>query len=362
MAPSRKLKIVISDFHIGDGKRHADGRHNIGEDFYHDDQFCALLQYYMDLYPKGGDVELIINGDFLNFMFVFYRGRHPLHVTQEISLEKLKGMVRAHSTLFSQLSKFAQQPGFRVAYILGNHDIDMIWPACQDYFKSCVGAEVRFYPVAYEFDGVHIEHGNRFELFNSMDMNHPILHEGEASFLNLPFGSFFATLFVAPLKITKPHIDKIKPFRVFLMLDLLMHFSSAVKVWIKFFTFFVGFLLSPYRHRFPAVRNTMQIILAGMSMYPNIDKSARALLRAYPHLHTVLFGHTHVSKYIEFHDKKVYINSGTWNEITTLDLSQFGKRELKTFVEIRYSDDEKTPPKSKLKVWHGDWEPFHTVY
>lgn len=361
--PPRKLKLVISDFHVGTGKRLPDGSINIAEDFHHDEDFIALLESYMKLYPRGGDVELIINGDFLNFIYVSYRGTHPIDVTERISVEKLTNILDSHPELFDALKRFAAHKGFKIAYLIGNHDMDMIWPQCQQVFQDRLSAHVDFYPVHYTFDGVHVEHGNRFELFNKFDAQRPIIYTGvKEPVLSQCFGSYFATLFVVPLKREKPHIDKIKPFRIFLLLDLITHFWSALKVWGKFFAFFIAILFNPYKRRYPAIRNSLQVIINGMSMFPNIDKSARGLLHANASLHTVIFGHTHVPKILQYRDKKRYLNSGTWNEITSLDLAQFGKREQRTYIEIAYLEDEHLQPISKLKVWLGNWHPSRTVH
>jgi UDP-2,3-diacylglucosamine pyrophosphatase LpxH len=360
--PPRKLKIIISDFHIGSGKHTTEGDHNIGEDFHHDEDFIDLLETFMKQYPRGGDMELIINGDFLNFIYVGYRGTFPIDVTEAISVEKLTQILNAHPTVFDTLAKFAQHKGFRVSYIIGNHDMDMVWPACQALFQKRLETQVHFYPLEYEFDGIHVEHGNRFELFNKFDHKQPILSRGvKESVLNQPFGSFFVAMFAAPLKKEKPHIDKIKPFRVFLLLDLITHFRSAIWMWIRFLTFFTAMVFHPYRRRYPALRSTWQVIINGISMFPNIERGAKALLRTHAHIHTVIFGHNHVAKVLQYRDQKRYLNSGTWNEITSLDLAHFGKREQRTYIEIEYLDDEKLRPVSKLKIWLGQWNPTRTV-
>jgi len=329
--PPRKVKIIISDFHVGTGKRLPDGTENTGEDFYHDEDFIALLDHYMTLYPRGGDVELIINGDFLNFIYVGYRGTYPMDVTEKISVEKLQNIINAHTSFFDVMAKFSKHKGFRISYVVGNHDMDMIWPKCQALFQERIGAHMDFYPVHYTFDGIHVEHGNRFELFNRFDIQNPIIsHDVKEPVLNQCFGSFFVTMFVAQLKKTKPHIDKIKPFRIFLLLDLITHFSSALKVWVKFITFFATILFSPYRRRYPAIRHTLQVIISGMSVFPNIERGARAVLRTQSNLHTIIFGHSHVAKVNQYRDQKRYLNTGTWNEITSLDLAHFGKRDQKT--------------------------------
>jgi UDP-2,3-diacylglucosamine pyrophosphatase LpxH len=354
-APAKR-KLIVSDFHIGDGKHAPSGHLNIGEDFHHDGAFVAFLRYYLAHYPQGGDVELIINGDFLNFLFVSYRGCHPLVITREISLEKLQKIIQAHPALFDCLALFAQTQGFRISYVLGNHDIDLIWPECQTLLNERLGAKIHYYPLQYVFDGIHVEHGNRFELMNYFDINQPVLTEEGTQFLNLPFGSVFASLYVVPMKAVKPHVDKIKPFRLFLLLNFLVSLPTAIGDVIKLFVFFASMAWSPLKSRFPALRYTTQLVLAGMTVYPSLDRYAKSLLRAQPNLRAVIFGHTHVSKRVEFDKDKVYFNSGTWNEITALDLSQLGKREQKTFLEIRYPEPS-SQPSIYLKVWHGLWQP-----
>lgn len=359
---ARKLKIIISDFHVGTGKHLPDGSPNVGEDFFHDEEFVEMLEYYMKMYPDGGDVELIINGDFLNFIYVGYRGTHPIDVTEKISLEKLQNILDAHPEFFDGLSRFCRCKGFRISYVIGNHDMDMVWPRCQELFKKRIAADVSFYTLYYRFDGIHVEHGNRFELFNKFDNTNPIISRGvKEAVLNQSFGSFFVSMLAAPLKRKKPHIDKIKPFRMFLILDLVTHFSSAIKVWVKFFLYFAAMLFSPYQRRYPAIRSTLQIIVNGVSMYPNIERGARGLLRSHSDIHTVIFGHNHVAKVLQFKDKKRYLNSGTWNVITSFDLAQFGKSEQKTYIEISYFEDEKLPPVTELKAWLGQWSPTRTV-
>jgi UDP-2,3-diacylglucosamine pyrophosphatase LpxH len=360
--PPRKLKVIISDFHIGTGKRDRDGEENVGEDFHHDDDFIDLLDSFIKQYPRGGDVELIINGDFLNFLYVGYRGTFPMDVTEAISEEKLALILGAHPQAFDALMRFAKHKGFRIAYIIGNHDMDMIWPACQALFQKRLNAHIEFYPLEYVFDGIHVEHGNRFELFNKFDYKNPILTRGVKSpVLNQPFGSFFVDLFAGPLKKEKPHIDKIKPFRVFLILDFLTHFRSALGMLIRFLTFFAVMLFHPYRKRYPTLRSTLQVIINGISMFPNIERGAKSLLRTHANIHTVIFGHNHVAKVLQYRDQKRYLNSGTWNEITSLDLAHFGKRDQRTYIEITYLEDEALRPVTKLKIWLGQWNPTRTV-
>src|SRR6185312_6549304 len=62
----KKIKLVISDFHLSRGKWLENGRRNPLEDFHQDERFKEFLEYYSTGKYKDYDVELIINGDFFD--------------------------------------------------------------------------------------------------------------------------------------------------------------------------------------------------------------------------------------------------------------------------------------------------------
>src|SRR4051812_22133863 len=73
-----KYKVVISDCHLSAG-RFFEGRLNVHEDFNFDEEMCAMFEFFSSgIYGDGPhgpvDVELFINGDFLDFLNVPYNG------------------------------------------------------------------------------------------------------------------------------------------------------------------------------------------------------------------------------------------------------------------------------------------------
>jgi hypothetical protein len=50
--------------------------------------------------------------------------------------------------------------------------------------------------------------------------------------------------------------------------------------------------------------------------------------------------------------EKEYLNTGTWTEITSLELVSFGKITKLTYVLIEFSD-ENLKPRCRLKEWRG---------
>jgi len=69
-------------------------------------------------------------------------------------------------------------------------------------------------------------------------------------------------------------------------------------------------------------------------------------------VHTVIFGHTHVYQYRQFANDKEYFNTGTWTEVTSLEIASLGRITKLTYVLIDYPD-ENTRPRGRLKEWRG---------
>src|SRR6476659_5988066 len=77
-----RLKLVVSDFHLGKGRYFADGTQNILEDFIYDKEFAEFLTYYRTGKYEEADVELILNGDILNLLQMDSWGVHTHLITE----------------------------------------------------------------------------------------------------------------------------------------------------------------------------------------------------------------------------------------------------------------------------------------
>src|SRR3954469_18315370 len=109
-----KLKIVISDFHIGEGQER--GLLNPWENFHHDDKFAELLRYYSTDYYEDEEVELIINGDFFDLLQVHYDGEFTDVITEDVAVGKLKACLDGHPTIIRALAAFVEAPRKRITY------------------------------------------------------------------------------------------------------------------------------------------------------------------------------------------------------------------------------------------------------
>lgn len=354
----KRYKIVVSDFHLGKGPVLQDGTVNILEDFRFGPQFIEYLRYYSTGEFLDAEVELIINGDFLNLLQADYLGAHSYLVTERMVIHMVRAIVAGHPEVFSALKDFAQTPGHSIAYIIGNHDIGLLWDGPRKLLREVVPG-LRFYEDYYEFNGVRVEHGHMYETINATnprrfavdDPNYP------EPVLNLPWGSLFVTNFLPAIKKQRPFVDKVKPFTVYVRWAFFHDTWFMLKTSIYTVLSLIRMGLMARQHpRLDWAINWRRI--KGFSVHPNLAKSARRIMLRDSSLHAVIFGHTHVVRYRQWGGGKEYFNCGTWNEITSLDIADFGLQHKLTYALIEL------PPagaigraRVSLREWKGLWRP-----
>lgn len=364
----RKYKIVVSDFHLGKGRYLRDGTQNILEDFIYDKEFAELLYFYIQGEFRDAEVELILNGDILNLLQMDSWGVHTHLITERSVVRAVGKIIEGHTVFFDALKKFASTPGHSISYIVGNHDVGMLWGGPRKIFSEACGCEVRFYDEKYLFDGVYVEHGQQYEWFSRINMQMPFLTKGyPEAVLNLPWGSLFVAILLPMIKQQRPHADKVRPIQNFLTWALLHDSLWAVKAIFTVVQFIVDTIL--LKRRYQILRGLGQSLwtswkmIKEISVYPSFDKIAFKLLEENDDIHTVIFGHTHILRYRQYKKGKEYFNEGSWNEVTSLDLNEYGTHTRLTFAWIEYPDPsevsstESKRPRVRMKEWKGIWRP-----
>ncbi|KYG69543.1 hypothetical protein AZI87_10225 [Bdellovibrio bacteriovorus] len=350
-APIKKIKVIVSDLHLGKGRLLEQGGINSLEEFYYGEKLVEFIHYYSSGVYRDYEVELIINGDFLNFLQCDYKGHFLSVITESVTLEILKEIVKGHENVFKALAEFASKPNNTVTYIVGNHDQGMLWPACRAYLNQVIGTPIRYKNIVYFFDGVHIEHGHMHEAANRMDPKKFFLKKDLVEpILNLPFGSHFFLEVVLKIKQHYPHVDKIRPFGKMVRWSLMNETKTMIRAFFMALFYFAksAFIKDPRRH-YPLKRIIK--VIAESAIFPDLSESARKILHD-DRVHTVVFGHTHVYQYRQWSENKEYFNSGTWTEITSLDIVSLGKITKLTYVLIEYPEDGGRP-RGRLKEWKG---------
>lgn len=217
----KRITLIVSDLHMGDGQP--------GDDFVYDkDQFVKFLRCQLAT-PEGqkGEIELIINGDFLEFVQVnpeAYTLKSDRYWCSEAeSLAKLDCILRGHPKVFAALKEF-QQGGAgqnRVTLFAGNHDVDLYWDGVQKGLRDAAGElNIELGKVWYQRyrDRLWVSHGH---LFKSIDPANNFVHwdeprrqpaaDSEPRRLEMCPGTLFVVRFVNLLEARYPFADNLHP-------------------------------------------------------------------------------------------------------------------------------------------------------
>ena len=212
------IKLVISDLHLADGHAVLDG---FGE--YQQSALEGLLHATSTHGPlsHAGEVELIINGDCFDFLTV------PPYDSggttgAALAVEKLAKISAAHRPFFQALSSFIAQPGRRVTFMTGNHDIDLCFAEIRAGIYEAIGIEpgtetVQFCPTRFyrPLPDVCIEHGNAYDFWNRDigelwdAQGQPLTREPHS--ITLPAGSHYLQHAFLPISLAYPYIDRFEP-------------------------------------------------------------------------------------------------------------------------------------------------------
>lgn len=347
----KKIKLVVSDFHLGKGLRLPNGALNPLEDFHHDHRWQEMLEYYSKAPYENSEVEVILNGDILNLIQIDYHGHYPVVITELVSTTKLEAIIKGHPIFFDALKAFLQHPKHSVTYVIGNHDQEMMWKGAKDLFEKRVGREVLWKNIYYQSDGIHVEHGHQYETANRVDPTRLFLTEGlPEPILNLPWGTLFTMQFLIKLKVLRPAVDKVRPFKQMIWWHLVHDTWTAIIYGFKIFIYFISTRFTKNRFRHDSLNSTFKLLVEA-SVFPDLSDAAKKILRT-PEIHTVVFGHSHVYKHLPVGDEKQYLNTGTWTDMISLDLETFARRARLTYVRVEYENGNDRPS-ALLRHWIG---------
>ena len=226
--PARQV-FVISDLHVGgvypDSGDPEDRGFRISTQV---PQLTAFVTALADKEPGEPAIELVINGDFIDFLAegdATSSGWQAFIPDPEAATLKLEAIVERDEALFTALGRLLSR-GHRLTITLGNHDIKLALPPVRKRLMELIGVEGhhRFRFVydgeAYVIGDVLIEHGNRYDMFNVVDhdalrRHRSLLSRNQAvpteQQFNAPTGSHIVASVMNPVKTSYPFIDLLKP-------------------------------------------------------------------------------------------------------------------------------------------------------
>lgn len=257
--------LIVSDLHLGCGRNAATGRADCRENFFEGDAFHALLEHHA---PEPHALALLVlNGDTFDFLrvtttprerdFALWADtlrqlgephddndlrrirskeiRYGLRTNDYKSVWKLLCIERGHDAFFDALGMWVAKGG-TIAFVKGNHDLELHWPLVQRAIRLMIAARapqaqtsidrsVLFCESWLRIANVYVEHGHRFERLTRVPG--PPERPGGKD-LTYPLGSFVNRYLINRLEGLEPFLDNMKPQTKLLGKLVQRH---PVKVW-----------------------------------------------------------------------------------------------------------------------------------
>jgi len=349
--------LVLSDLHLGKGKFLQNGQLNLLEDFLEDEKFFDFCDYYSRGEYEKAEVHLVLNGDILNLIQIDVDGVFTNIIDDEVTVRAIDSIVRGHPKFFEGLRKFIRTPGKKITYVIGNHDSGMAFKEAQNALRRYIGEEVE-YCFEANISGVHIEHGHRFEVINTVPSDKYFMEGPNGKMiLNLPWGTLFCINLLPILRKERPNIDKVRPLSSYIKWCLFYDFTFFWKMGTRVIQYMIQSNFDEYVKQNRNFKTTLTI-LKQITIYPLYGKKAKAILRRNSGVHTVVMGHTHVMEWLRFPENKYYFNTGTWNTIPSLDAGQMETSSKFTYVHIKVDKEKRILLNGTINLWQGTWKPF----
>jgi UDP-2,3-diacylglucosamine pyrophosphatase LpxH len=363
----KKMVLVISDLHLSAGKN-IRGRRNFLEDFHFDRELIDFLIYHSSGLYEEKEVELVINGDFLDFLAVPYVEFFDDEFwSEKAALEKLKIIMKAHRPVLQALKQFLTKPNKTITYIIGNHDAELIFDSLKKEFISYFGPELETkinlrndLHTHVPIPGVYIQHGHQYERAHEFDPDSSIVETPTSGKFFIPsWGSYYVINVINRYKQERPHINAVRPIK---------HFIIHGLIFDTFFT--LRFILSNVHYYFMVRfwyyiklkvgwKRVIKDLLRELTLFQDFETLTRDFFAQKPQAKLLIVGHTHNPTLRLFNDGTAFINTGTWTKMVNLDLAQ--GQEMTTLPYARvvsYQDNVsltefENDVEFDLKVWTG---------
>ncbi len=190
--------LIISDLHLGYKAKDLSFENYKREISRMDDHFNRFIKYYTHKY-NDKKWELIINGDFIDFIQINYRVDARFSYDYKLSLDdikygmnnkeahivwKLKKVAKIHNKIFKDIADFINEGNYFVL-LKGNHDVEFYWPDVKRELKNILLSYMNFSSkqekedflsrikikdwIYYKEELFYIEHGNQYDDYTAFN-------------------------------------------------------------------------------------------------------------------------------------------------------------------------------------------------
>jgi UDP-2,3-diacylglucosamine pyrophosphatase LpxH len=340
---AKKHILIISDLHLSAGAL-IDGKRNLLEDFHSDQELEGFIHYFSNGEYANRDVELIINGDFLDLLAVPYiKYFDDEYWSEKAALEKLNMILDAHPEVMSALNDFVKQKNKKIVYIIGNHDSELVFDSLKERFLELFDKENREKVIidnklsTYEpAPGIFIQHGHEYEHAHQFDpLNTTITSANGDKYFIPSWGSYYVTHVINKYKQERGHVNEAKPIRNFLIHGMIFDTFFTIRFMIAnaYYYFMVRFL--HYFRRKTGWKNIVEDILSELTLWEDYEALTREFFQRRKDARVLIVGHTHKPTFREYSDGTKFINTGTWMRTVNLDLKNEFSDVPRTFAHIQ---------------------------
>jgi UDP-2,3-diacylglucosamine pyrophosphatase LpxH len=264
---------VVSDLHLSEGWLAAEQRFSRLENFFYDLEFRNFTRAILaESKTRGRTARLIFNGDVFDFLAIVRTPKDPtelaitrterefgLNTTEAHAVWKMERIAAGHKRFFHGLAELLHA-GHHLAFVRGNHDMEMFWPAVQSRVVDAiadVGAahglshdrgelakRVTFHQwFVYEPGRFWVEHGNQYERSNSVHfVLNPVLppeyHRAGEAQLDYPIGSIFVRYVYNKMRLLDPYTSHFVTVDQYLSITYHHNFFDLLRTATLHFPFF----------------------------------------------------------------------------------------------------------------------------
>jgi UDP-2,3-diacylglucosamine pyrophosphatase LpxH len=341
-----KVKILVSDLHLGEGRRNWDGSLNFLEDFTVDHRFVEFIDYYSKAYDE---VELILVGNTFEMLRCHALQDDPDVLFETYALELIRLELDGHPMFVEALREFMKNPHHKISYLMGEADAGVLWPKVQEELKERISARMEFFNNDYFFDGVYVQHGHQYDSMYSMNTADAFKEVNGLPVLKLPWGAFFNAHFIQPLRRLRPQFYRVRPMRLYLVWALFFETRFFFRIMAQFLRMLIS---ASAKRKYPgsSFRDIFKLFSQAADSEA-LERYAEVLLTS-DDFQKVIFGHSHIPNYRQFRNGKEYFNCGSWTKNLSLDVRSLGASHRLTYVLLEYRA-EPLMIQAKLMEWRG---------
>lgn len=345
---TQKTILVISDIHLGAGAV-VNGKRNPLEDFEADQELVEFFKFYSEKEYQNMEVELIINGDFLDLLAVPYVPYFDDEFwIEKASMEKLEMILDAHKEVIEALVNFVETKNKKLVYIIGNHDAELIFKSLQDRFLSLFSTEAQKNIVLSKdiqtynpAPGIFLEHGHEYELAHQFDADESVMTSTKGEKYFIPsWGSYYVTHVINKYKQERFHVNAVRPIKSFLIHGLIFDTFFILRFVIANAYYFLMVRFLHYYRLKIGLRKVFQESINQLTLFEDYETITRDFFKKNPDARVLIVGHTHEPKMSEYADGTTFINTGTWTKMISLDLRTSREDSALTYAKIQLDKKE----------------------